>query len=124
VEDLRDQRRAAQRPAVTPHPRFEGAPVEAHIRRDERRLVLVWDDGHVSPMEFDELRSMCPCALCQGHSGEHRHLGLRDQDLSSVRAVGNYALSLVWADGHDTGIYPYAMLRSLCPCDDCRGQRP
>ena len=27
--------------------------------------------------------------------------------------VGRYALQFLWSDAHDTGIYPYAMLRSL-----------
>jgi len=34
-------------------------------------------------------------------------------ELRNVRAVGNYAIQIVWADGHDTGIYTYDYLRSL-----------
>ena len=34
-------------------------------------------------------------------------------DMVDLRAVGLYAVSPLWADGHDTGIYPYRLLRDL-----------
>jgi DUF971 family protein len=37
-----------------------------------------------------------------------------------IGVVGRYALSIEWSDGHDSGIYSYTTLRSLCPCDACR----
>jgi DUF971 family protein len=37
----------------------------------------------------------------------------------SVTAVGNYALSFGWSDGHDSGIYTFEYLRKLCPCAQC-----
>lgn len=41
-------------------------------------------------------------------------------DLDRISVVGNYALQLHWADGHETGIYTYHYVRALCPCDECR----
>ena len=38
-------------------------------------------------------------------------------------AVGGYALAFRWPDGHDTGIYPYDLLRRICPCDECAARR-
>jgi len=40
-----------------------------------------------------------------------------------VDGVGNYAVSLTWKDGHNTGIYPFRLLRRLCPCDACGGEK-
>jgi DUF971 family protein len=37
----------------------------------------------------------------------------------SVAAVGNYALTFSWSDGHDTGIYTFDHLRRICPCSQC-----
>jgi DUF971 family protein len=34
-------------------------------------------------------------------------------ELRKLEQVGNYALSLGWGDGHDTGIYTYRFLREL-----------
>jgi DUF971 family protein len=31
----------------------------------------------------------------------------------SAELVGHYGLRMVWNDGHDTGIYDYALLRRL-----------
>ena len=35
--------------------------------------------------------------------------------------IGRYALNFRWSDGHDSGIYTYARLRSLCECPQCKG---
>jgi DUF971 family protein len=36
--------------------------------------------------------------------------------ISNVVAVGSYALTIVWEDGHDDGIFNWHHLRVLCPC--------
>jgi DUF971 family protein len=46
------------------------------------------------------------------------------QELEDIEAVGGYALTLKWFDGHASGIYSYQFLRSLCQCDACRAQKP
>jgi len=40
--------------------------------------------------------------------------------LVNVEAVGTYALTITWQDGHHYGIYNWNYLRKLCPCDDCQ----
>ena len=42
--------------------------------------------------------------------------------ISNVVAVGSYALTVVWEDGHDYGIYNWHYLRALCPCAECRAK--
>lgn len=98
-------------------------PLEVRHEKSARRLVISWDDGHVSPYTLDYLRSWCPCASCQGHAPGARYLDLRDQELVHVEAVGNYALGFTWGDGHSTGIYSFRVLRGLCPCEDCGGEK-
>lgn len=102
-------------------PSFE--PVEVRHERSARRLVVSWDDGHASAFGLDYLRSWCPCAMCQGHQPTARYLDLRDQQLVHLEGVGNYALSLTWQDGHNTGIYSFRLLRGLCPCAACGGEK-
>jgi DUF971 family protein len=98
-------------------------PVEARHEKAARRLVIVWDDEHVSPFDLDYLRSWCPCAVCQGHAPTARFLDRHGEELTHIEGVGNYALGLTWADGHSTGIYSFKMLRSLCPCTVCGGEK-
>ena len=95
--------------------------VPAEVRRlGEQHLVrITWRDGHVSEYPYGYLRGWCPCAVCQGHGGEHRFVHVDHPELESIGVVGNYALCLTWNDGHATGIYSYRYLRELCPCPAC-----
>ena len=106
-------------PAYVPHPE----PIEARHEKAARTLTLVWDDGHVSVYPLDYLRSWCPCAGCQGHDLVAKYHDLHDQDLAHLEGVGNYAIGLNWADGHSTGIDTFRLLRGICPCDDCGGEK-
>ena len=86
-------------------------------RSDPTRLVIQWQDGGKSEFSAAELRAACPCARCVNEvTGERMHdprsvpPGLLQQN---ARLVGHYALTFRFSDGHDTGIYPFTMLRSL-----------
>jgi DUF971 family protein len=47
---------------------------------------------------------------------------LRGSDVYALQitAVGRYAISIAWSDGHTTGIYSYETLRQICPCESCQ----
>ena len=86
-------------------------------RSDPARIVIDWADGERTSYSAAQLRSHCPCARCVNEL-----TGVRMHDPSSVpadlsqsetRIVGNYALAFRFSDGHDTGIYPFTMLREL-----------
>lgn len=83
-------------------------------------LGLIWEDGHESIYGLEYLRKNCPCALCT-HDPQ-RGLGMHPARFSIMRCnpVGNYAIGIYWGDGHDTGIYAFDYLRSLCPCEHCK----
>lgn len=40
--------------------------------------------------------------------------------LRKIEAVGSYAITIEWEDGHHFGIYTWSYLRQLCPCSQCR----
>jgi DUF971 family protein len=42
--------------------------------------------------------------------------------INNLKAVGSYALTIVWEDGHDYGIYNWHYLRALCPCPEDRAK--
>ncbi len=95
----------------------------------ERRVVeITWLDGHKSEYDFEYLRWSCPCALCQGVGGAPgaltyaTELAPEQTELQDMQPVGNYAMSLVWADGHSTGIYTFENLRRMCPCAECQAR--
>lgn len=93
---------------------------------DEQRLRIEWADGHVSEYVPRALRLACPCAACVEEMTGRPLLDpsrvAPDIWPRAVRYVGRYALRFDFSDGHDTGIYTFELLRSLCPCPECRGQ--
>jgi len=87
-------------------------------------LNINWDDGHESIYFADHLRRSCPCADCEEKrrlNGDKAFAALKEVKFSAWEVYGNYALSLRFSDGHDTGIYTYDLLRRLCQCDECTG---
>jgi DUF971 family protein len=89
------------------------------VKSDPARLAIEWSDGHKTVYTTAKLRGLCPCARCVSETtGRRVHDPMSvpaDLTHSSVRLVGNYAVSIVFADGHDTGIYSYQFLRDNDP---------
>lgn len=97
-------------------------PVEI-ATQDDTRLVIRWDDGHVSDYPYPELRWRCSCASCVDEWTGKRHVErtrvAADVRPVSIGLVGNYAIQISWSDGHSTGIYSFDSLRAMCPCAAC-----
>lgn len=83
-------------------------------RSDPSRVEFEWSSGEKTVLSAVELRSICPCAACVDElSGVRRHDPASvppDLTHRDVRLVGNYAITLLFSDGHNTGIYPFPML--------------
>jgi DUF971 family protein len=94
-------------------------PTEINHVKSRGAVRITWDDGHVGDYEQEYLRGYCPCAMCQGHGAQRRFIAVPGAVLAGIRGVGNYAIELLWQDGHSTGIYAFDYLRSLCPCSHC-----
>ncbi len=81
----------------------------------ERQLRLTWTDGAVDTVDYDVLRGFCPCAVCQGHNASEIvfHPPQAAVEITAIQPVGNYGLSIVFSDGHGTGIYRFEFLREI-----------
>lgn len=88
-------------------------------KSDPSSLTIAWEDGHTTRYSAAELRRLCPCARCVDELTGRALLDPRSVPdaltQSDVRLVGHYGLALRFADGHDTGIYPFRMLRERDP---------
>lgn len=75
----------------------------------------MFDTGQAFSLPAELLRVMSPSAEVQGHSPEQRVTvpGKRGVAIRDVRAVGNYAVQIVFDDGHDTGYYRWPYLFDL-----------
>ena len=83
-------------------------------------LAISWPDGAESFIPLEKLRRHCPCAACQGEPdvlgrGENPRVSYnaRSFELRGFKFVGGYAFAPTWNDGHETGLYPFALLRDL-----------
>lgn len=74
---------------------------------------ISWADTAQSRVPNAILRGYCPCAGCQGHGGQISYQLGFDSELKDIEPVGNYALRLVWGDGHGSGLYSFTYLRFL-----------
>jgi DUF971 family protein len=91
------------------------------IERVADGIAIHWNDGTVRRYTPRGLRDACPCAGCR----EKRDAAapsplqvLAPQELApleirGMQPVGQYAYSIDFSDGHDTGIYTLELLRGL-----------
>lgn len=90
-------------------------PRELRVSKD-RGLLTVSFPSH-APIELtaEMLRVLSPSAEVQGHSPEQRVTvpGKRDVTIARVEPVGNYAVRIVFSDGHDSGIFTWHYLHEL-----------
>lgn len=99
-------------------------PTQVKAPHGAREMTITWADGHVSRLPHEALRGYCPCAHCQGHGNSIKFVPGGDLDLREIERVGSYALQLTWGDRHDTGLYTFRFLRTLCQCDACAKTTP
>jgi len=102
------------------------APASLDLDR-ERGLTVVWRDGTRSFYPIALLRRMSPSADMRDLRERMRTDPLTvlpnaggpggDAPLRATHAelVGNYAIRVTFSDGHRTGIYSWAYLRSIDP---------
>jgi DUF971 family protein len=80
-------------------------------------IGIVWSDGQESYIDAHTLRCACSCATCVDEvTGKKILIDTKvPKDIRAVEIhpVGRYAISILWSDGHDTGIYPFDRLRQL-----------
>jgi ATP-binding protein involved in chromosome partitioning len=78
-------------------------------------LKAVYRDGDAYELPAEMLRVMSPSAEVQGHSAADRVTvgGKRNVKIRDLRPVGNYAVRIVFDDGHDTGLFTWDYLRTL-----------
>ena len=101
-------------------------PIGVELDETDRLMRIRWDNGHLGVWAWHSLRKVCPCALCAGEMGMPGVVNLdtvftpRQTTLERVKWIGRYALAPIWADGHDTGLYTYPKLMSMCECEEHR----
>lgn len=90
-------------------------PTEIKLHRKSRILEVHFEGGEVFQLPCEYLRVYSPSAEVRGHGPGQRVLqtGKENVNIVDIRAVGNYAVKLVFDDGHSTGLYSWDYLYEL-----------
>jgi DUF971 family protein len=85
---------------------------------DKEFIAIEWNDGDKSRIKLSSLRNNCPCALCAADRENRgdKYFPIFSSDeltLTGVNMIGNYAVSVTWKDGHNTGIYEFGYLKKI-----------
>ena len=88
---------------------------EIKLRNRSRLLEVTFDDGARFELPFEYLRVSSPSAEVKGHGPgqEVLVLGKENVGIRAVEPVGQYAVKLVFDDGHDTGLFTWKYLHEL-----------
>jgi DUF971 family protein len=95
---------------------------EIRLKRAEKILEVQFDDGETFRLPAELLRVESPSAEVQGHSPDQRQLvpGAAGVGILRLEPVGNYAIRIVFDDGHDTGLFTWSYLHELGQDQDAR----
>jgi DUF971 family protein len=100
-------------------------PTELKFHRRSRELEVRFADGLNARLSAELLRVHSPSAEVKGHSAGEGILvtGKEAVNIASIEPVGRYAVRLVFDDGHNTGLYTWAVLYELCAEKDRKWAR-
>ncbi len=90
-------------------------------RTENNSLQILWNDDSTSEINIKLLRDECPCVHCKGESVIFEsYIPLKAPfkapgfyEIDKLEVMGNYAMHIIWKDGHNTGIYSWDMLKEL-----------
>jgi DUF971 family protein len=90
-------------------------PTDIKLHQISAILEVSFADGEQFELPCEYLRVYSPSAETRGHGPGQETLQLDNEEVTieSIRPVGNYAVTLCFSDGHDTGIYTWELLYNL-----------
>ena len=100
-------------------------PTELKYHKRSRELEVRFDDGLNRRLSAEYLRVHSPSAEVKGHAAGEGVLvtGKENVGIARIEPVGRYAVKLVFDDGHDTGLYTWAVLYELVSDHDRKWTR-
>ena len=90
-------------------------PEQVILHKKSRQLELVFQ-GQSYRLDAEYLRVLSTSAEVRGHGDQSGSLphGKASVAIDRLESAGNYALRIIFDDGHDSGIYTWDYLFELC----------
>ena len=91
-------------------------PKDIKLHAKSRTLELIYSDSEQFELTAEYLRVHSPSAEVRGHGRGNGVLQTGKQlvGIKGLEPTGNYALKIIFDDGHDTGLYTWEYLYDLC----------
>lgn len=88
----------------------EPVPTQLTLHKKSRTLEVEFNNGDCFTLPCEYLRVF---SLSAESKHEKKIVGKEHVTILAIEPVGNYAVKLVFSDGHRTGIYSWSTLHSL-----------
>jgi len=90
-------------------------PTELRLAKSKAELTVAFESGETFVLPAEYLRVESPSAEVQGHAAHQKQIvsGKRNVTIADIEPVGNYAVRILFDDGHDTGLYSWDYLHTL-----------
>jgi DUF971 family protein len=90
-------------------------PTELRLNPARDTLTIAFDNDERFALGAEYLRVESPSAEVRGHGGGPKQIvrGKENIKISALEPVGNYAVRIVFDDGHDSGLYSWDFLGKL-----------
>ena len=94
-------------------------PTEIRLSKDKKTLHIAFAEQN-GDLSAELLRVESPSAEVQGHGPSEKRLvtGKENITITAIEPIGNYAVRLVFADNHRTGMYTWDYLNELLQTKD------
>lgn len=88
---------------------------EIKLLQKSRVVQIQFDNGEKYELPCEYLRVFSPSAEVQGHGLAEPMLvaGKKHVNITSIEPVGQYAVKLIFDDGHKSGLYSFETLYKL-----------
>ncbi len=90
-------------------------PTEIRAKPNGTHLAVTFENGEAFEYSAEFLRVESPSAEVKGHGrGQEVTVpGKRNVRITNLEPVGNYAVRIIFSDGHSTGLYSWSLLLKL-----------
>ena len=87
-------------------------PTDITLSANKTELTVIFEDGCSATLKAELLRVEFPSAEVQGHAAEEKQTlpGKKHVLITGVEPVGQYAVRLIFSDGHNTGLFSWDIL--------------
>ncbi|MFT5608893.1 MAG: DUF971 family protein [Parvicella sp.] len=89
------------------------APVEVLLKHSTSSLEITWSDGEISDLSGASLRRYCACSGCRSRKVIGTELLTDSGKIRKIQLMGSTGLQIVFADGHDRGVFPWSYIQAI-----------